>query len=717
MGGRRWLGGRLGGGATRTAGAVDRAHEGLVSGWLHCPACTGDPAVRVWIDDVEVSGRVDMAPRSDVPGGTGFVLRWEPSRQAPVQGSTVRVACPRHHHVAIERAVPAAEWAIRALGRIENLSWPHVSGWVARFGGVPSDEPFVIDVGARARMALQPSVSRPDVQVFLGRPGVVGFQVDFGDVWGYAAPDGAPVRLMRGDVTLDEVVVTGSPLASDTEGCLPDAAGVGADGVHLQRLTHRFRRTVVEPGSGSDWRRRLESLGVQDHSPSTRQWADYLRAAGLDEQQTADLLALRSVGGLRVPALNPIPSTSVDAGTMAALPDRVREWSADLLSHPGEGGDAPAPATDDARDRVCVAGLVHHRSGLGQNAVHSLTALRSAGIHACPAPFFPAPGGWNPRLAPSGPAIDVLSDHAVLLHLPIDGVVPSLSAQGALLASPRLIGYFMWETAVVPQQLRRSLDLVDEIWTATEFVADAFRQVTGTPVHVTGHAVDVSDVEVVERAELGIADDAFVVHFSFDANSTVARKNPNAAIDAFYRAFGGDPSAVFLLKVRNMQQAEHLARAGDPYARGLLTRLRDHPDIRLVTGEHSHGRSLGLASMADCVISLHRAEGYGYTIAEAMALGTPIVATDYSGSTDLLSAREGWPVPFDLVEVLPEDYFYWQPGMQWAEADPELAAEALRDVRFGKGTAERVRLAQERIRSVGSMEALSAAYLAALNGG
>ncbi len=87
--------------------------------------------------------------------------------------------------------------------------------------------------------------------------------------------------------------------------------------------------------------------------------------------------------------------------------------------------------------------------------------------------------------------------------------------------------------------------------------------------------------------------------------------------------------------------------------------------------------------MADCFISLHRSEGFGYAVAEAMALGTPVVATDYSGSTDFLSEKEGWPVAYELTDVLPEEYFYWEPGMQWAEARVEDAARALREVRDG----------------------------------
>jgi glycosyltransferase involved in cell wall biosynthesis len=331
--------------------------------------------------------------------------------------------------------------------------------------------------------------------------------------------------------------------------------------------------------------------------------------------------------------------------------------------------------------KVAVAGLVHHKSGLGQNAQNSLKALDLAGIHACPAPFFPAPGGWNPRLGPDRDAIRSLEDHTVLLHLPIDQVIPSLAAQPALLRTERLIGYFMWELETVPRQFHRALGLVDEIWTATEFVAQAFRNVTDTPVHVTGHAVDVSSVEEVTRAELGIPEDGFVVHYSFDANSTVARKNPNAALDAFQCAFRDDPGSVFVLKIRNFQQIEALARRGDVHARGLLERLSHQERVVLLTGEWSYGRSLGLVRMADCCVSLHRSEGYGYLIGESMALGTPVLITGYSGTVGCEPGKPAVEVGWVSSQVLPEDYFYWEQDMKWAEGEVREAVAILQAIR------------------------------------
>jgi glycosyltransferase involved in cell wall biosynthesis len=97
-----------------------------------------------------------------------------------------------------------------------------------------------------------------------------------------------------------------------------------------------------------------------------------------------------------------------------------------------------------------------------------------------------------------------------------------------------------------------------------------------------------------------------------------------------------------------------------------------------------------------------------------MALGTPAVATDYSGSTDFLSDNEGWSVPYEPVEVLPEEYFYWEPGMQWAEADVTQAAASLQAVREGVGVDVRTNAARKRINEVASMASLTDCYRSAL---
>jgi len=598
----------------------------------------------------------------------------------------VRVQCPTHPEHGLNLEVSTDIWNTPALAAIEANHWPRITGWIAHLSARDGDVKLTID--GYEPISVRTTIRRPDVEAYLGTQGVGGFQIDLGAMLGYALPDSTHVRLTVGDTILAETTITDSPLGAETTGCLPAPGGTALDDEEIHALRRRMRNTEVDTSSG-DWRDILDRLGQREFTAETEQWADYLTHNGQTPHQVGAWLALRATHALGVPSLNPLP-TSLDTGIEIdeRIPERVRTWTEPILGihdRPTSVDDhhnrqaSPSP-TDLSEMKVAVTGLVHHKSGLGQNAQNSLKALDLAGIHACTAPFFPAPGGWNPRLGPSREAIRSLEDHTVLLHLPIDKVIPSLAAQPALLRADRLIGYFMWELETVPEEFQRGLDVVDEIWTATEFVAIAFRKVTETPVHVAGHAVDVSGLEKVSRSELGVPDDAFVAHYSFDANSSVARKNPNAALDAFHNAFGDDPSAVFVLKIRNFQQAEWLARQGDADAQGLLRRLRERPGIVLITGEWGYRRSLGLIDMSDVFLSLHRSEGFGYGMAEALALGVPVVCSDcrYAGSTFMDGALS---IPAEMQPVLPEEYFYWEPDMRWASVRLEAAVEALLQIR------------------------------------
>ena len=711
---RRVLAGVRSTSLTRPAtGGYDRTHDGLVSGWFTCPACgtPSTPTPDLLVDGQPIAATKATTPRGDVPGGLGFLLRFTPTG---TPNAHARVQCPTHRDQSLDLQVPAGTWATPALAAIETSTWPMVTGWLAHLSARDGDITLTID--GYHPIPVRTTIRRPDVQAYLGTPGVGGFQIDLGAMLGYALPDTTRTRLHADDTVLADATITDSPLGDDAAGCLTASGGTTLDEDEIHALRRRLRDTEVETSS-NDWRDILDRLGQREFTAETEQWADYLTHHGQTPQQIAAWLALRATHALGVAALNPLPAT-LDVGIELdeRLPDRVRTWTEPILgihdrptSHNDAANHQASPSATDLSDmKVAVAGLVHHRSGLGQNAQNSLAALDLAGIHACPAPFFPAPGGWNPRLGPSREAIGSLEDHTILLHLPIDKVIPSLAAQPALLRTDRLIGYFMWELETVPKQFHRALDLVDEIWTATDFVANAFRDVTDTPVQVTGHAVDVSCVEEVTRAELDIAEDAFVVHFAFDANSTVARKNPNAALDAFHLAFGDDPTAVFVLKIRNFQQIESLVRQGDRHARGLLTRLLSMSNVILITSEWPYARSIGLIAMADCYLSLHRSEGFGYGIAEARALGVPTLITAYSGPTELSSTANDVLVPCTPTYLEPGDYFYWSADSEWADATHDPAARALQQIRLESG-----RLAGNS-RNVDSLAELASQYASRL---
>ena len=173
------------------------------------------------------------------------------------------------------------------------------------------------------------------------------------------------------------------------------------------------------------------------------------------------------------------------------------------------------------------------------------------------------------------------------------------------------------------------------------------------------------------RARLGL-DARFTFLFSFDFLSVVERKNPLGLLDAYRRAFGPDDDTRLILKSIN----------GDVFPREkerIAAAIADHPDVELWDRMLPAADRLALVAAADCYVSLHRAEGLGLTMAEAMAVGTPVVATGYSGNLDFMDDRSALLVPYDLIEVGP-GHHYPAHG-HWAAPDIAAAAALMASVR------------------------------------
>ena len=97
------------------------------------------------------------------------------------------------------------------------------------------------------------------------------------------------------------------------------------------------------------------------------------------------------------------------------------------------------------------------------------------------------------------------------------------------------------------------------------------------------------------------------------------------------------------------------------------------PDIVVIDEVLTRDDTLALLAVTDCVLSLHRCEGLGLMVAEAMALGVPVIATDYAATTELLSERTGYPVSYRLVALKPGEYPMGD-GQSWADPDVAHAA-------------------------------------------
>jgi glycosyltransferase involved in cell wall biosynthesis len=170
-------------------------------------------------------------------------------------------------------------------------------------------------------------------------------------------------------------------------------------------------------------------------------------------------------------------------------------------------------------------------------------------------------------------------------------------------------------------------------------------------------------------------DDArFLFLFSFDYFSFPQRKNPLAVVRAFRAAFLNISTPVGLVIKSTGSTGKLLVMQEE-----LRSAVQHDERIEIIEETLSREEMLSLMGAADCYVSLHRSEGFGLGMAEAMALGKPVIATDYSGNTDFLTEKTGYPIPYTLRKVAPDEYIHTEDQV-WAEPDEDACADAMRHV-------------------------------------
>jgi len=323
-----------------------------------------------------------------------------------------------------------------------------------------------------------------------------------------------------------------------------------------------------------------------------------------------------------------------------------------------------AATADDDAPRLVVLGH-DGTSGLGANLRMSVDALRTAGIEPLVVSVDEARLRMRPDLRA---AATPLARPVVLFNVNADRVPCELARLPlALQRDAYRIGFFLWETSVAPATHRLGLDLMDEIWVPTEYVAGVYRGVTGTPVHVVRKGLrPPASVTPMRRDALGVADDDFVFLAIGDFHSSIPRKHPLAAVHAFLEAFPDRADVKLLLKVRNVDYGHWSNRGG--YWQALERTVGGDPRIRVIEGELTDAEYWGLLDAVDAFVSLHRAEGFGYGIAHAMMRGRPVVVSDYSGSRDFCTDATALRVP---VREVPVGVLGDRPTSARAHAGPE----------------------------------------------
>ncbi|MBO1074932.1 hypothetical protein IAI58_04400 [Roseomonas marmotae] len=342
-------------------------------------------------------------------------------------------------------------------------------------------------------------------------------------------------------------------------------------------------------------------------------------------------------------------------GAMAALAPRI---------------DRPEP---DGQGTLVVAGYFTAATGLGAATRRLAAGLREAGL----APTeIDLTGPLRQRAGPEGPGpLAPVPEGPGTLLVHVNGpMLPwALKVLGKrAVRGKRVIAVWNWELPLLPRDWYRGFACCHEIWVGSSFVAEACRAAPGCPpVRVVPYPILPRPAPAaMTRADFGLPEEAFVTLTIFDATSSLARKNPLGAIEAHYRAFGHRPDRILVIKT-------HATEDAGPGWAEVAAAAAAHPNVRIMRDHFSRAALWALIASADCLLSLHRAEGYGFAMAEAMVLGRPVVATGWSGNMDFMTGAGSFAVPYRMIPAHDPQNIYEIPGAVWAEPDLEAAARLL----------------------------------------
>ncbi len=351
----------------------------------------------------------------------------------------------------------------------------------------------------------------------------------------------------------------------------------------------------------------------------------------------------------------------------------------------------PAPGK---RRGVLFIGYAEGDLGLGQSFRNNVVAAKQAGV---PLAIYPFRAGIETRLIE--PFMPALYATRRAYGLNFMEVAPDQVPVVFRRVGPKLTrgGYNIlrtfWELPQAPADWRRMLCGVDEIWAPNDFVADALKAVFPGAISIIPPCVDTGEGPFDGRDAFAMDPDRFYFLFSFDYFSSPYRKNPVAVARAFRRAFAsGDENVGLVIKsIGAIDLHPDTAQALFEFAA---------QDSRIIVIHRTLERQpmLSLIHACDAYVSLHRSEGFGAGMAEAMSMGKIVIGTDFSGSRDFLCDATGFPVPFALRDVEAHEY-PWSEKQAWAEPDEDAAAAIMRQVADHPAiAAERARAGQYLVR-------------------
>lgn len=231
-----------------------------------------------------------------------------------------------------------------------------------------------------------------------------------------------------------------------------------------------------------------------------------------------------------------------------------------------------------------------------------------------------------------------------------------------------------WESEVFPKNLRRSLNFFDEIWVPSKFCQDVIsRNFNGSVINIP-HAIEPKTIDITNSKIIDsiFSKQKFSFLFVFDFNSSIERKNTLSLVAVFIKSFQNNNNVELIIKASGFKKNKKEKAQLDQL-------VKIHKNIKVVYEIFKKNILNKIIKKSDCYVSLHRSEGFGLTMAEAMYWGKPVIATGYSGNLEFMNSFNSYLINYSLIKNILEDNNY-DDEIIWAQPNEEEASSVLKYV-------------------------------------
>lgn len=313
-----------------------------------------------------------------------------------------------------------------------------------------------------------------------------------------------------------------------------------------------------------------------------------------------------------------------------------------------------------------LIGNIRAETGLGQSTRLISDILEESGSKYTIKDFFVPPGPSMNDHTHDDKISDEIPYDINIIHVNASEFTVAFINMGQEVWDHRYnIAYWLWELEDFPEEWLGCLNLLDEIWTPADFITNTLKKYTDKPVMTLPYCVKAPTDAKFDRKFFKLPEDKFLFLMMFDSGSIMERKNPDSVFEAFKMAFGTDSDEVgIVVKINEYSERdiEYIHNA-----------LKGYKNVYILSDTLSKVQVNSLTKCVDVFVSLHRAEGFGLVLAEAMIVGTPTIATNWSANTEFVDENSACLVGYKMIQI-EEDIPPYKKGFSWADANVDEAA-------------------------------------------